>query len=383
MSTLTTYSKTHPFPALLQKRMRLTAEGSSRSTWHLELDITGSGLSYKPGDAVGIFAENDPALVEQTLRALGLNWNDPVLERKSGQELAAGHLLTHRLSIHKASRRLLQIILEALPDNKQRDELTELLSPDQAMACDAFLEGRAVWDAIERFGARPNAQVVLDCLPVLTPRFYSIASSPLAYPDQIHLTVADVSFLAHGVERFGVCSRFLSHGAEVGGPSRVPIFLFPTSRFVLPEPEVPILMIGPGTGLAPFRAFIQQRLAQNTPGPMWLFFGERNRATDFYYEQELLACESAGLLRLSLAFSRDQSEKIYVQHRLLEHAAEVWAWIQNGAILYVCGDAKVMAKDVQKAFMEIAQRQGGLDPVQASEWLREMKSQQRYREDVY
>lgn len=379
--TTMSYSKTTPFPAILKHRRRLTGEGSSRSTWHLELDISGSGFRHKPGDALGVFAENDPHLVAKTLEALGLQAGASVRERKSGEWMSAQMLLTHHVSIHKGSRRILQILQEASESGSVQERLSRLLDPTAGPLLDSYLEGRALWDLLEDFHSPVAAQAILEVLPALTPRFYSIASSLLTHPDEIHLTVADVSYFAHGAERFGVCSRFLSSGTEEA--SRIPIFLFPTQRFVLPSPTVPIIMIGPGTGLAPFRAFIQHRLAEAASGPMWLFFGERHAATDFYYKDELCRWQDEGLLKLSTAFSRDQQEKVYVQHRLLQDANEVWSWIQQGAVIYVCGDAKVMAKDVQKAFMEIAQRQGGLDPSQASEWLRGLKASQQYREDVY
>jgi sulfite reductase (NADPH) flavoprotein alpha-component len=379
--TTMTYSKTTPFPACLKKRYRLTGEGSSRSTWHLELDVTGSGLHHKPGDAVGVFAENDPDLVARTLLALGLQGEAAVRERKSGEWMAARTLLVHHVSIHKGSRRILQILQEAAKSNSTRDRLNCLLDPAASALCDSYLEGRALWDLLEDFPSPGSAQAILDVLPALTPRFYSIASSPLAHPNEIHLTVADVSYFAQGVERFGVCSHFLSSGAAEASP--IPIFLFPTQRFVLPSPATPIIMIGPGTGLAPFRAFIQHRIAEGAAGPMWLFFGERHAATDFYYQEELCRWQHEGHLKLTTAFSRDQQEKVYVQHRLRQHANEVWSWIQQGAVIYVCGDAKVMAKDVQRAFIEIAQQEGGLDAVQSSEWLRGLKTNQQYREDVY
>lgn len=379
--TVMNYSKTTPFPALLQDRRRLTGEGSSRSTWHLELDISGSRFQHKPGDALGVFAENDPRLVAKTLQALGLQTDEAVQERKSGESMPAQRLLTHHVSIHKGSRRILQILQESAGAAAVQERLARLLDPSSGPLLDSYLEGRALWDLLEDFPSPGAAPAILEALPTLTPRFYSIASSPLTHPGQIHLTVADVSYFAHGEERFGVCSRFLSLGAAED--SRIPIFLFPTQRFVLPSPDTPIIMIGPGTGVAPFRAFIQQRVAEAAPGPMWLFFGERHAATDFYYKDELCRWQEKGLLKLSTAFSRDQQEKVYVQHRLLHHANEVWSWIQQGAVVYVCGDAKVMAKDVQKAFMQIAQQQGGLDTSQASEWLRGLRAAQQYREDVY
>jgi sulfite reductase (NADPH) flavoprotein alpha-component len=382
MTTTLTYSKTNPYPALLAERYRLTSTSSTRSTWHLVLDIRDSGISYKPGDAIGIFAENDANLVQRTLVGLGLAADELVQDRKTGSPVPAAHLLQHRLAITRGSRRILQILAAKSSEAQSSAVLQRLLDPNYATECDAYLEGRAVWDLLEDFPTRGSAQEILDALPVLNPRFYSIASSPLLNPDAIHLTVADVSYFAHGQERAGVCSRFLTNGVESGG-SRVPIFLFPTARFVLPSPDVPILMIGPGTGIAPFRAFIQHRIAEGSKAPMWLFFGERNRDSDFYYQKELEEAEAQGLLHLTTAFSRDQEQKIYVQHRLLEAGAAVWSWIRKGAVIYVCGDAKVMAKDVQKAFLQIAIEHGGLSESEASEWLKSCKAQGQYREDVY
>lgn len=378
-----TYTKAHPLLAPLVRRTPLTSPGSTRATWHLELSVEGSGWHHRPGDAIGILAKNQASLVDQTLKALGLSADLLVTDRKTGEQLPAQELLTHRLQIHKGSRRILQLIQESAPALGSRDLLAQLLDPEQHHLLDAYLEGRAVWDLLKAFPSSVDPRRILESLPLLLPRFYSIANSLAHDPHHVHLTVADVSFLAHGHQRHGVCSHFLSEGCSPGC-DRIPMFLFPTKHFHLPDdPDHPILMIGPGTGLAPFRAFLQHRIASGASGQNWLFFGERHSNTDFYYQEELLGWRDQGHCRLSLAWSRDQEHKVYVQHLLLEAGAEIWSWIQKGARIYVCGDATAMAKDVQRAFLQIAQQHGGLSPEDASAWLRRYKSEQQYLEDVY
>jgi len=376
-------SRTNPHWALLSRRELITGIGSTRKTWHLELDLQGVALPYRPGDSVGVLPRNSPALVARSLQALGLAPADLLSEKRTGSPIAAEELLTHKVSLQRVQPKLVSVLHELLPDGVVKDELSAWLRPEREQELHDWLSGRYLCELLEAFPGCRDPQRLLNALPAMSPRFYSIASSAAAHPDTLHLLVADTIFWAGDEQRHGLCSHFLGEHATIG-KADVPIFVLASKHFHLPEdPDRDIIMIGPGTGVAPYRAFLQQRIAHAHGGRNWLFFGERNRATDFYYEQELRAYGDAGQLRLSTAFSRDQAHRIYVQHMLLEQRSEVWRWLSAGAVVYVCGDATKMAKDVQRAFLEIAQLEGKLSAEQAAAWLKELKQSQGYLEDVY
>jgi sulfite reductase (NADPH) flavoprotein alpha-component len=371
------YSRKNPFPARLSHVRPLTAGGSGKETLHFEVSLADSGLVYEVGDSLGVFPSNDPAEVVEVLAAAGLTGDELVESPEPG---VLRDVLIRQVTLREPSRQLLAAILEKCPD---AEELVELIDPEAKTVMQDWLDGREVIDILLAYPrARFTAGELVKVLRKLQPRLYSIASSAKAYPQDIHLTVAVVRYEAHGRRRQGVCSTFLADRAT---DSPVPVFIHSAKHFRPPEdPSLPVIMVGPGTGIAPFRAFLQEREVIGAAGPSWLFFGDRNRATDFLYEEEILRWQKSGVLhRLDVAFSRDQAEKIYVQHRMLENAAEIWRWLQEGGFFYVCGDASRMAKDVDDALHRIVAEQGGKSPEEAEAYVEELKKSKRYRKDVY
>lgn len=375
-STLSTYSRKNPFPAPLTKTRRLTASGSGKETLHFEVSLAGSGLVYEVGDSLGVFPSNDPAEVDAVLAAAGLTGDEPV--ESAGANLR--EVLTRQVTLREPSRQLLAAILDKYPD---ASELSELVDPEAKSVMDDWIDGREVVDILQAYPqAKFTAEELVKVLRKLQPRLYSIASSPKAHPEEIHLTVAIVRYELHGRNRQGVCSTYLADRVNGG---TMPVFIHSAKHFRQPEdPSVPVIMVGPGTGIAPFRAFLQEREVLGSPGKSWLFFGDRNRSTDFLYEDEIAAWRDKGVLhRLDTAFSRDQAEKVYVQHRMMENAAELWNWLEEGAYFYVCGDASRMAKDVDDALHRIVEEAGGKSKEEASAYVEELKKTKRYRKDVY
>ena len=375
-ATVSTYSRKNPFPARLTRTRLLTAPGSGKETIHFEVSLAGSGLAYEVGDSLGIFPSNDPAEVDAVLTAAGLAGEEPV--ESAGTSLR--EVLTRQVTLREPSRQLLAAILGKCPDAA---ELTELIDPEAKSVMDDWIDGREVVDILQAYPrAKFTADELVKVLRKLQPRLYSIASSPKAYPEDIHLTVAVVRYELHGRNRQGVCSTYLADRVNGG---TMPVFIHSAKHFRQPEdPSVPVIMVGPGTGIAPFRAFLQEREVLGAPGKSWLFFGDRNRATDFLYEDEINAwCDQGVLHRLDTAFSRDQAEKVYVQHRMMENADELWKWLEGGAYFYVCGDASRMAKDVDEALHRIVEKAGGKSPEEAAAYVEELKKTKRYRKDVY
>ena len=379
MSSESGYSRKNPFPATLTANRLLTTGGSSKETRHFEIAIEGSGLRYEVGDSLGVVPSNPPGLVKLILDELGFSGTEEVLTT-DGQSLQLTEALLKHFIITEPSKQLLQAVSEKDPSAKF---LAALFEPDAKADLANFLWGRDILDVLQEFpAARFSPEEFVKLLRKLQPRLYSIASSQRAVGGSVHLTVAVVRYQSkHSArERHGVCSTFLAERAE-----SLPVFVHSAKHFRMPEnPETPLIMVGPGTGVAPFRAFLQERQAGGVGGPMWLFFGEQHAATDFLYGQEWNAALEAGQLsKLTTAFSRDQAEKIYVQHRMLENGPEIFDWLQRGAYFYVCGDAERMAKDVDAALHQIVEQQGGMSSEQAREYVAAMKTAKRYRKDVY
>ena len=375
-ATVSTFSRKNPFPARLTRTRLLTAPGSGKETLHFEVSLAGSGLAYEVGDSLGIFPSNDAAEVDAVLAASGLRGDEPV--ESAGSNLR--EVLTRQVTLREPSRQLLAAILEKCPD---ANELSEFIDPEAKSVMDDWVDGRDVVDILRAYPeARFTADELIKVLRKLQPRLYSIASSPKAFPEDIHLTVAVVRYELHGRNRQGVCSTYLADRVNGG---TMPVFIHSAKHFRQPEDtSVPLIMVGPGTGIAPFRAFLQEREVLGAPGKSWLFFGDRNRATDFLYEEEINAWRGKGVLhRLDTAFSRDQPEKIYVQQRMLENAAELWRWLEEGGYFYVCGDASRMAKDVDEALHRIVAEAGGKSKEEAAAYVEELKKTKRYRKDVY
>lgn len=356
----------------------LTRAGSAKDVRHVVIDLAGSGLVYEPGDSIGIAARNDPALVAACLRVLGASGDEPV-PCPDGQTRGLAEAFAAHLDIARPHDRALDLLAMAAVHPKHAEALRRLAEgEDDAQPADADL-----LDLLEAFpSARPPLADLARALPGLKPRLYSIASSPLGAPGEVHLCVAHVQDTRRGRLRHGVASGFLAGHAAGAGPIDAHI---QTSHFRLPaDPRTPVIMVGPGTGIAPFRAFLQHRAAQGQKGRAWLFFGDQHRATDFLYEDALAGWRRDGTLsRLDLAFSRDQARKVYVQDRMLEQAADLWRWLQEGGHFYVCGDATRMARDVDAALRRIAMTEGRMDEAQAKDWIVALARQGRYLRDVY
>lgn len=355
-------TKQNPFPARLVANHLLSQPGSAKEVRHLALDLKGSGIGYEAGDALGVMPVNCPVLVEEILQVLGATGDEPVSGGRSLHET----LLRQCDLARPAAALLARTPLES----RHGAELP------------AWLQGRDVLDVLRECSPLPAPEEFPALLRKLQPRLYSISSSPAAHAGEVHLTVGIVRYQTHGRSRKGVCSTFLADRAEA---AEVPVFIHRSPGFRLPaDGSRPVIMVGPGTGIAPFRGFLHERAASGATGPNWLFFGDQQAATDFYYQEELESLRQSGVLtRLDTAFSRDQETKIYVQHRMLEHAAELHAWLEKGAHFYVCGDASRMAKDVDRALHTIYETSGGLSPEAATAAVQNLKSEGRYQRDVY
>lgn len=371
------YSRKKPFNSWIKDRELITGKNSTRKTFHISLDTTDFDDSFNVGDSLAIFPTNDLIEVEQILFLIGSKKEDVVLSSK-GEEVPLLDFLMLHANLMKINRSLLT---KAIEKNGASKKLKELLDPENGCALTTFLHTCTLKELLHQAPLTKD-EIAKYAMPLM-PRFYSIASSPIMYPNEIHLLVAHVQYEVEGQVRYGVGSHFLGVKADIGS-SRVPIYIQPSNHFSLPEdPEAPIIMIGPGTGVAPFRAFMQQRIATRSKGKNWLFFGERNQATDFYYGSYWKALEKEGHLRLDTAFSRDKEEKVYVQHKMMEQKKDLWQWIQEGAYLYVCGDAKQMAKEVEASLCMIIKEEGNLTEEEALLFFRKMRKEKRYLTDVY
>ncbi|MCQ9617793.1 assimilatory sulfite reductase (NADPH) flavoprotein subunit [Paenalcaligenes niemegkensis] len=370
------YTRDNPFRAALLEAQPITGRGSSRDVRHFELSLEGSKLNYQPGDSLGVWPIHDSRLVDAVLAQTGIDGEESVTVHENMRTVREW------LSHYRELTQLTKPFLVALAQRNSDPELALALSPDGLDAFRELLGTHQLLDALKRFPAEWDAESLVHALRPLAPRMYSIASSQSLVDDEVHLTVANVQYEFNNEERWGAASNYLSNLAE---GDEVLVFVDTNSRFRLPEDHnKDVIMIGPGTGVAPFRAFVQERNAQEAKGRNWLFFGNPNFTTDFLYQTEWLrAIEDGQLERLDVAFSRDQEEKVYVQHKLLENATDVYEWIQSGAHIYVCGDADYMAKDVHSALQKIAQLEGGLDEDAARQWIDELSVQGRYARDVY
>jgi sulfite reductase (NADPH) flavoprotein alpha-component len=378
------YTKDNPFPARLTENRLLNKPGSAKETRHIVIDFTGSGLRYKAGDSIGVYPANNPADVTEILQRLGASGEELVNLPKDTAPVSLLHALSNRLSIAGPTVKFLGVLATAVTNPAEKARLDELLLPANAESTKAFLEQREFVDLLAEFpSAKFTPQAFVDNLRRLAPRLYSIASSPYVSPEACHTTIAIVRYTTNNRKRGGVASTYLADRAGLNIPS-VPVFIA-NSHFGLPEdPATDIIMVGPGTGIAPFRAFVQERDATKAPGRNWLFFGDQSGKTDFLYEDEWKHYLAKGTLtRLDTAWSRDQAHKIYVQDKMREASAELWKWIQAGAAFYVCGDAKRMAKDVDAALHEIIAKEGGMTPEQAADYVKQMKKDKRYQRDVY
>lgn len=371
-----TYSRTNPFRAEVLENINLNGRGSNKETHHLEISLEGSGLTFEPGDSLGIYPENDPVLVDQLLSEL--NW-DPaqmVTINKQGESLALGDALLTYFEITTLTKPL----LEKAAKLSSNENLHELVKKDVK----SYLEGRDLLDLVRDFGPwNTSPQEFVSILRKMPSRLYSIASSLTANPDEVHLTIGAVRYDAHGRERKGVCSILCAERLQPG--DTIPVYIQQNENFKLPtNPDTPIIMIGPGTGVAPFRSFMQEREELGAEGKSWLFFGDQHFVTDFLYQIEWQKWLKDGVLtKMDVAFSRDTDQKVYVQHRMLEQSKELFTWLQEGAYVYICGDEKNMAHDVHQTLLEIIEKEGSLNREQAEEYLVGLQQQKRYQRDVY
>ncbi|HEY5753290.1 MAG TPA: sulfite reductase subunit alpha [Chthoniobacterales bacterium] len=367
------YSRKNPFPARLLVNRKLNGAGSGKDTRHFEISLAGSGLTYEAGDALGVFPQNCPELVRDVLSVLGYS-GDEAVPLPDGGSAPVREALQKNYDLRIPNTQLIQAV----------DSLKELTASDRKEDLKKWLWGREVIDVLAEApkGSFPPAELV-GFLRKLQPRLYSISSSPKAHPDEVHLTVARVGYDAHSRGRKGVCSTFLADRVTPDMP--LPIFFQVSKHFRVPHnTDLPTIMVGPGTGIAPFRAFLEERQATGAKGKNWLFFGDQKASTDFLYQEQLMEMQSAGVLnRLDLAFSRDQAEKIYVQNRMLENGMELWKWLEEGAYFYVCGDASRMAKDVDLALHQVIETHGGMSAEAAAVYVAKLKSEKRYARDVY
>ncbi|MFZ4763341.1 MAG: diflavin oxidoreductase [Roseimicrobium sp.] len=374
------YSVKNPFIAHLKHAHDLTGDGAAKNTRHYEIDLTGSGMEYLPGDSLAVLPTNDPALVDAIVQQLGFSGNEEVPNPKGGS-YTFRQALSETYSVTEYDGKLLKAIAEKTGNSA----LLELTTPEKKAELTQSMWGRDVLDVLlENATATFAPAEFVSLLRKLVVRLYSISSSLRACPEQVHLTVATVRYESKGRMRGGVCSTFLAD--RVTNETPLPTFIKSGAGFRLPEPqdETPIIMCGPGTGIAPFRAFLQERRATGAKGKSWLFFGEINRATCFFYEDEWNNYLADGTLsRLETAFSRDQAQKLYVQHKMLEHGKDLYNWLEQGAIFYVCGDASRMATDVDNALREIVAKEGGKSPDEVNAYMDNLKTAKRYRRDVY
>lgn len=373
-------SRQHPYPARLLVRRELTLAGSEKETYHYELDI--GGIEYQPGDSLGVFPLNSPDTVRRVLQLLGASDREMV-KAKDGEVHPIYEALLRQLSISRLSKKFVQALSERIGSARFLDARG---MSDRHASFDEFLYGRDLEDIFAEFPEacdRFSPQDLVDYLPKLQPRLYSFASSRKVCGDIAHLLVTSVNYSARGRVRHGVCTSYLAERASAFEP--ISAFVHRAKHFHLPDdPDIPLVMVGVGCGVAPYRAFLQERDATGAQGKTWLFFGEQHERTDFYYREEWEDYLRRGILsRMDTAFSRDQGYKIYVQNRMLEHARDLWSWLEKGAWFYVCGDADRMAPDVDAALHEIVEREGCLDCDKAREYVAKLREEKRYRRDVY
>ena len=370
-----TPTKENPYPSELLVN-RLMTEGSNKETRHFELSLRDSGLQYEPGDSLGVLATNCEEVVADLLNSVGLSGEETV---EIGEEsIRLKDALMNRLACTVLSK----IQIKKFNEFAQSNKLADLLQIANKESLIDYMWGRELIDLFLEFPqAGIDAQSFVGLLRPMPPRLYSIASSLSAHSEEVHLTVAVVRYEGNGRARKGVCSSYLAE--RVG--STIPCYLHPNKNFKLPEDSsTPIIMVGPGTGIAPFRAFIEERKATGARGKNWLFFGDRSQSTDYLYQNEWETYQKDSILTdLDLAWSRDQAEKVYVQHKMLEKKEQLWSWLGDGAVFYVCGDASRMAKDVDQALRTIAQEEGSMSEEDASAWVKNLQKEKRYLKDVY
>lgn len=377
-SPLSVYSKKNPFPATMLEKIKLNGRGSNKETYHIELSLEGSDLTYEPGDSLGVFPANNPRYVQALIETLRFDPHETVSTHSGEIPLREAFLRFYEITM------LTRPVIKAYAERSRVEDLQALLNPKNKEDLATYIHGREIIDLVNEYPIKGlTASAFISMLRTLPPRLYSIASSIQVHPDEVHLTVAATRYHAHGRDREGVCSTYLVDRINENHP--IPVYVDTNNRFRLPtDPATPIIMIGPGTGVAPFRAFMEEREWQGAPGKNWLFFGDQHFTSDFLYQVEWQSYLKNGLLsHLDVAFSRDCPEKIYVQHRMQEKSKELFSWLQEGAHLYVCGDERHMAHDVHDAVIAIVRREGRVPHAEAEQYVKKMQQEKRYQRDVY
>ncbi|MED4635984.1 assimilatory sulfite reductase (NADPH) flavoprotein subunit [Peribacillus frigoritolerans] len=376
----TSYSRTNPFKAEVLENINLNGRGSNKETHHLELSLEGSGLTFEPGDSLGIYPKNDSDLVDMLLMELDWDPEETVKVNKQGELRQFRESLISDFEITVLTKSL----IEQAAQLSGNEDLKELLKPGNEERLKEYREGRDLLDFVRDFGSwGESAQEFVSILRKMPARLYSIASSLSAYPDEVHLTIGAVRYESHGRERKGVCSILCADRLQPG--DLLPIYIQHNQNFKQPKnPDTPIIMVGPGTGIAPFRSFIQDREESEAKGKTWLFFGDQHFVTDFLYQTEWQKWLKTGVLtKMDVAFSRDTDEKVYVQDRMREQSGELYEWLQEGAAVYICGDEKNMAHDVHNTLIEIIEKEGNMSHAIAQAYLEDMQQNKRYQRDVY
>lgn len=374
------YSRTNPFYAEVLENINLNGRGSNKETRHLELSLEGSGLVYEPGDSLGIYPTNDPALVDELIQTCGWNAEESVTVHKNGDTLPLKDALTSHFEITVLTKPLLQKIAELT----KSESLHALLEEGNEEKLKEYIAGRDLVDAARDFGPfEGTAADFTSILRKIPARLYSIASSLKANDEEVHLTIGAVRYDAHGRERQGVCSILCAERLQPG--DTLPVYIQHNQNFKLPQdPDAPIIMVGPGTGIAPFRSFMQEREELGANGKSWLFFGDQHFVTDFLYQTEWQKWLKDGVLtKMDVAFSRDTEEKVYVQHQMKKQSKELFEWLEQGAYVYICGDEKHMAHDVHNTLLSIIQEEGAMSKEKAESYLANLQQQKRYQRDVY
>lgn len=374
------YSRNNPFLAEVLENLNLNGRGSDLETRHLELSLEGSNLQFEPGDLLGVYPENQPELVDAIIEAMGWNSDDLVPFNKKGEEGTLREALLNHYEITALSKSILQQAAEL----SSASRLHELVAPGNQQQLKEYIQGRDLLDLVQDFPTwQAPARTFVGILRKLPARLYSIASSLKANPDEVHLTVRTVRYETHGRERYGVCSVHCAERVQTGG--KLPVYIQHNKNFKLPSnSDTPVIMIGPGTGVAPFRSFLEEREELGAKGKNWLFYGDRHFVTDFLYQTDWQRMLKDGVLtKLDVAFSRDTDQKVYVQHRIMEKSRELYEWLQEGAHIYICGDKKNMAHDVHSALVTVIQQEGGISAEAASAYLENMQQEGRYQRDVY
>ncbi|KKK08363.1 assimilatory sulfite reductase (NADPH) flavoprotein subunit [Bacillus sp. L_1B0_12] len=374
------YSRTNPFYAEVLENINLNGRGSNKETRHLELSLEGSGLVYEPGDSLGIYPTNDPALVDELIQTCGWNAEESVTVHKNGDTLPLKEALTSHFEITVLTKPLLQKIAALT----KSESLHALLEEGNEEKLKEYIAGRDLVDAARDFGPfEGTAAEFTSILRKIPARLYSIASSLKANDEEVHLTIGAVRYDAHGRERQGVCSILCAERLQPG--DTLPVYIQHNQNFKLPQdPDTPIIMVGPGTGIAPFRSFMQEREEMGANGNSWLFFGDQHFVTDFLYQTEWQKWLKDGVLtKMDVAFSRDTEEKVYVQHQMKKQSKELFEWLEQGAYVYICGDEKHMAHDVHNTLLSIIQEEGAMSKEKAESYLANLQQQKRYQRDVY